>query len=158
MTSLGSVATNTALLRPTSDPPSLQLPNQNRWMLAGLALGLSNHDVQIRSHARASPSLVQTTQTYHLASRRKQPTGRLLFIRLSFYMANHATASTSTIRCAKINFPSLRAIKPNHVLFICHALVKPCSSLCTTKPCLDSLVTPNKSFISRSNQTSQALA
>jgi hypothetical protein len=79
------------------------------------------------NHMPARQRSMQTTQTQprHVTN---QPAGRLLSLRLSFYMTNHATASTSTIRCANVDLLVLVAIKPNPIR----------SLLCSDQTCLSS--------------------
>jgi hypothetical protein len=158
--SLDFMTMYTVALRSTSDLSCLQLHSMSdlRWLLAELALGLSNHEVQIRSHARAPPSLMQTTQTYHFASRHKQPAGRLLSIRLSSFMANYATTSTSIIRCANVNRLSLRAIKPN--MFFPFAMYWSNHARLSLRLNHASIPSSGQTTlsVSRSNQTSEALA
>jgi hypothetical protein len=59
---------------------------------------------------------LDANNTNHSRHVKTQPAGRLPSLRLSFYMANHAMASTSTNRCANAGLLLLAAIKPNHVL------------------------------------------
>lgn len=77
-----------------------------------------------------------------VASRHNQPAGRLLS-RLSFHMANHATANTSTTRCANVDSLPIAAIKPTSCS-ICNVPIKPRSCYgqsmprfpCQAKQCL----------------------
>jgi hypothetical protein len=89
---------------------------------------LSNRAVQCKSsHMPARATEMQTTQTHRVTSQSARWSAAVS--PLVIPMANHATASTSTIRCAHINSFPIAAVKQT-MLPICHSPIKPLSSRC----------------------------
>jgi hypothetical protein len=83
--------------------------------------------VQTQSHVGASLSSMQTTQTHRVTSQTARWSAAVSS--LVIHMANHATASTSTIRCAHADsFPFTTSNQT--MLPICHVPIKPLRSCC----------------------------
>jgi hypothetical protein len=88
---------------------------------------LCNRPMQTQSHVCASPSTMQTTQTHRVTSQTARWSAAVSS--LVIHMANHATASTSTIRCAHVEpFPITTSNQT--MLPICHVPIKPHRSCC----------------------------
>jgi hypothetical protein len=84
---------------------------------------LCNRPMQTQSHVCASPSTMQTTQTHRVTSQTARWSAAVSS--LVIHMANHATASTSTIRCAHVEpFPITTSNQT--MLPICHVPHRSC--------------------------------
>lgn len=103
--------------------------------------------VKPKSHVPALPSRCKQHKRTRVTS--QKPVGGLLSHRLPFSMANHATASTSTLRCANVNPFPIPAIKLYHVPQLRKPDQTALAPPAATKSCLDFLVKPNNAPVSK---------